>query len=138
MSLKKSNWKFRITGIRRRVCEQQSCGDLQMTETKFSCHMHGTRFAIRTTGALLAVVRDYPEFPVGSRRWDKRIFHPHPPTGSALPLSAFWKAPLAYIEPAFTCIRLLDDVAVQLALRRLFRATVALNISPEISREAAS
>jgi hypothetical protein len=93
---------------------------------------------IRTTRTLLDVIRNYPEFPIGSRRWDNRIFHPHPPTGSDLPLSAFWKAPPAYIERTFTCIRLLENVAVQRVLRRFFRGTVVPDIPPEISPEAAS
>ncbi len=31
---------------------------------------------IRTTRTLLDVIRNYPEYPIGSRRWDERIFHP--------------------------------------------------------------
>src|ERR1019366_1612575 len=31
--------------------------------------------SIRTARTLLDVIRDYPEYPIGSRRWDDRIFH---------------------------------------------------------------
>jgi hypothetical protein len=32
--------------------------------------------SIRTTRTLLDVIRNYPEYPMGWRRWDDRIFHP--------------------------------------------------------------
>ena len=32
--------------------------------------------SVRTTRTLLDVIRNYPENPVGSQRWDERIFHP--------------------------------------------------------------
>ena len=75
---------------------------------------------IRTTRTLLDVIRDYPEFPVGSRRWDNRIFHPDGVTGDDRAISTFWKAPPAYVERTFACIRVLENAAVQRALRRIF------------------
>jgi len=49
---------------------------------------------IRTTQAVLDVIRDYPGYSPGCRRWDDRIFHPDPSAGSEQPISAMWKAPL--------------------------------------------
>jgi hypothetical protein len=93
---------------------------------------------IRTTRTLLDVIRDYPEFPIGSRRWDDRIFHPDWATGNDRPISTFWKAPPAYVERTFSCIRVLENEAVQRALRRIFRGAVVSDLPSEISPEAAS
>ena len=93
---------------------------------------------IRTMRTLLDVIRDYPEFPVGSRHWDNRIFHPHPGSGDDRPISAFWKAPPAYIERTFACLRVLENAAVQRTLRRVFCGAVASEIPPEISPETVS
>jgi hypothetical protein len=93
---------------------------------------------IRTVRTLLDVIRSYPEFPLGSRRWDDRIFHPDPATSSDRPISAFWKAPPAYIERTFSCIRVMENAAVQRALRRIFRGAVGSGIPAQISPEAVS
>ena len=91
---------------------------------------------IRTMRTLLDVIRDYPELPDGSRRWDNRIFHPDIFEGGDRPISTFWKAPPAYVERTFTCIRILENAAVQRALRRVFRGAVGAELSPEVSPEA--
>ena len=93
---------------------------------------------IRTTRTLLDVIRNYPEFPIGSRRWDNRIFHPDPASGTDRPISAFWKAPPAYIERIFSYIRVIESAAVQRALRRVFHGPVVSEIPAEISPEAVS
>jgi len=46
---------------------------------------------IRTTRTLLDIIRNYPEYPMGSRRWDDRIFHPDENGGAARPISALWE-----------------------------------------------
>ena len=93
---------------------------------------------IRTIRTLLDVMRNYPEFPIGSRRWDDRIFHPHLASGTYKPISALWKAPPAYVERTFSCLRLFEHAAVQRALRRVFRGADVSEIPPEVSPEAAS
>ena len=93
---------------------------------------------IRTMRTLLDVIRDYPEFPDGSQRWDNRIFHPDLVNGGDRPISTFWKAPPAYVERTFACIRVLENAAVQRALRRVFRGAVGAELSPEVSPEAVS
>ncbi len=76
--------------------------------------------SIRTTRTLLDVIRNYPEYPMGSRRWDDRIFHPDENGGADRPISSLWNAPPAYVEKILGCIRLLEKAVVQRALERMF------------------
>jgi hypothetical protein len=91
---------------------------------------------IRTTRTLLDVIRNYPEYPIGSRRWDERIFHPDANGGPDRPISSLWKAPPKYVERILSGIRLLENATVQRGMQRLFRAGVAeqrpRQIAPEI------
>ncbi len=103
---------------------------------------------VRTTRTLLDVIRNYPEFPVGSQRWDERVFHPDGTGGLDRPLSSLWKAPPAFVEQILSSIRLLENATVQRAMERVFRRgavpdvpleLVADNIPPEaVSGEVVS
>jgi len=93
---------------------------------------------IRTIRTLLDVIREYPDYPEGARRWDNRIFHPDAIGGADRPISSLWKAPPAYVERTFACIRVLENAAVQRILRRMFRGSVGSYVASEISPEAAS
>jgi len=73
---------------------------------------------IRTTRTLLDVIRNYPEYPIGSRRWDERVFHPDANGGPDRPLSALWKAPPKYVENILAGIRLLENATVQRGMQR--------------------
>jgi hypothetical protein len=91
--------------------------------------------SIRTTRTLLDVIRNYPEYPVGSRRWDERIFHPDGAGGPDRPVSSLWKAPPAFLERILSGIRVLENATVQSAMQRLFQAKVSgqpQEIEPEI------
>jgi hypothetical protein len=79
---------------------------------------------IRTARTLLDIIRNYPEYPMGSRRWDDRIFHPDENGGAARPISALWKAPPSYVENILSCIRWLENDTVQRAVERVFRAAM--------------
>jgi hypothetical protein len=68
---------------------------------------------MRTIQTLLDVIREYPEYPVGSQRWDGRVFHPDHITNIDRPVSAFWDAPPAFLERMFSTIRLLENAAVR-------------------------
>jgi hypothetical protein len=81
--------------------------------------------SIRTTRTLLDVIRNYPEYPVGSQRWDERVFHPDANGGLDRPLSSLWKTPPAFLERILSSIRLLENAVVQGAMRRMFRAEVS-------------
>jgi len=93
---------------------------------------------IRTTRTLLDVIREYPEYPDGSRRWDNRIFHPDACGSMDRPVSSLWKAPPVFVERTFACIRVLENAAVQRVLRRMFRGGAGSYAPAEISPEAAS
>jgi hypothetical protein len=43
----------------------------------------------RILQSTLDAVRSYPDFPLGSRRWDERVFHPDR-NGVARPMSELW------------------------------------------------
>jgi hypothetical protein len=94
--------------------------------------------SIRTTRTLLDVIRNYPEYPVGSRRWDDRVFHPDQNGGPDRPISELWKVAPAFLERILSCIRLLESVVVQRAVKRAFRPAVASEIPAEILAEGDS
>jgi hypothetical protein len=93
--------------------------------------------SIRTTRTLLDVIRNYPEYPIGSRRWDDRIFHADE-NGTERPISSLWKAPPAYVERILSCIRLLENVLVERAMRRVFRTEAVSDVPEEIATELIS
>src|SRR5258708_7151769 len=89
--------------------------------------------SLRTTRTLLDVIRNYPEYPAGSRRWDERVFHPDGTGGLDRPLSSLWKAPPAFLEQILSSIRLLENTTVQRAIQPLFRPGAAPALPPEIA-----
>jgi hypothetical protein len=90
---------------------------------------------IRTTRTLLDVIRNYPEYPMGSRRWDDRIFHPDANGGPDRPISSLWKAPPAYVEQILSGVRLLENATVQRAMERVFRRGAVPDWAREMSTE---
>jgi hypothetical protein len=76
---------------------------------------------VQVTKVLLDAIREYPEYPLGSRRWDNRVFHPTPDTGEYRSISTLWKAPPAVIEFIFSALCLLENRAVQRALTYITR-----------------
>ena len=91
---------------------------------------------MRTTRTLLDVIRNYPEFPSGSQRWDDRIFHPDANGGPDRPISSLWNAPPAYVEQILSSIRWLENATVQRAMQRLFRRGAAPALTCEFAPEA--
>jgi hypothetical protein len=77
--------------------------------------------SLRIVQQLLDVIREYPDYSAGSRRWDDRVFHPDQ-NGIVRPLAALWKRPPAFVELIFSAFRLLEMEPVrrtiQLALTR--------------------
>jgi len=66
----------------------------------------------------LDAVRNYPDFPEGSRRWDERVYHPAA-DGNVQPLSALWmngRAP-AWLGGVIAFVRLLGAPPVSSSLR---------------------
>jgi hypothetical protein len=77
--------------------------------------------SVRTTRTLLDVIRNYPEYPLGSQRWDERVFHPDGAGGLDRPLSSLWKAPPGFLQQILSGIGLLENATVQRAMERVFR-----------------
>jgi hypothetical protein len=89
--------------------------------------------SVRTTRTLLDVIREYPDYPIGSRRWDDRIFHPDENGGADRPISTLWKAPPAYVEKILSYVRRLEHAAVQRTLGFLFKSARTPDCFPHIS-----
>lgn len=90
---------------------------------------------IRTAQTVIDVLRDYPEHPVGSRRWDERVFHPDCYTGLDSPLSLLWKAPPPYLGRIFSLIRMVENSSVKRALNYTFRGKSEPHPASDISLE---
>jgi hypothetical protein len=92
---------------------------------------------IRFMQTVIDTIRDYPEHPVGSRRWDDRVFHMDYQLGYHRPLSALWKAPPPYLGPIFSVFRMVENASVRHALNFTFRekseAHRALDVPHEVS-----
>ena len=91
--------------------------------------------SVRTTRTLLDVIRNYPDYPIGSRRWDERIFHPDANGGPDQPISTLWKAPPKFVEQILGGIRLLENATVQRAMERVFRRGAVPDVPREIVAE---
>ncbi len=91
--------------------------------------------SIRTTRTLLDVIRNYPEYPIGSQRWDERVFHPDVNGGPDRPISSLWKAPPKFVEQILSSIRLLENATVQRAMERVFRRGVVPDFPRELAAE---
>ena len=90
---------------------------------------------IRCMQTVIDVIRDYPEHPVGSRRWDERVFHMDFQAGLHRPLSALWKAPPAYLGRIFSVFRMVENASVRHALNFTFRGKSELHQAPEVPYE---
>jgi hypothetical protein len=75
---------------------------------------------VRVAHAVLDVIRYYPEYPEGSRRWDDRVFHPDKSGEGFQPLSAFWKSPPQFVDRIFSVFRLAENATVQWAAKRVY------------------
>jgi hypothetical protein len=72
----------------------------------------------RILNSTLAAIRNYPEFPEGSRRWDERVYHPNA-QGKMRQLSELWSeggAP-AYLNMILSGVRLMGSRPVSSGLR---------------------
>jgi hypothetical protein len=90
---------------------------------------------IRFLQTVIDTIRDYPEHPVGARRWDERVFHVDCHTGLDRPLSALWKAPPSYVGRIFSIIRMVENASVRNALAFTFGGKTDLHHAPEVPDE---
>jgi hypothetical protein len=90
---------------------------------------------VRTIQTLLDVIREYPEYPLGSQRWDGRVFHPDHITNIDRPVSAFWDTPPVFLERIFSAIRLLENTAVRQVLTGILRDEASARRSSDVAYE---
>ncbi|HEX9111533.1 MAG TPA: hypothetical protein VF845_08655 [Terriglobales bacterium] len=142
-----------ISGGDRHGCEPSGALNLTRAES-FSEFVHEIRaeqrshvlfmpqyaepLGIRTTQAVLDVIRDYPGYSPGCRRWDDRVFHPDQSGAGEQPISALWKAPPAFIERIFSAMRVLENATVRRALEQILRDEVSLDLPADGVYEAMS
>ena len=91
---------------------------------------------VRVAHAVLDVIRYYPDYPEGTRRWDDRVFHPDKTGEGFLPISAFWKAPPAFLNRIFSVFRLAENATVQWAARRVYGDAIDTQLYPDNPFEA--
>jgi hypothetical protein len=92
--------------------------------------------SLRFWQTVIDVLREYPEYPVGSRRWDERVFHTDCYTGCDSPLSALWKAPPPFLGRIFSVIRMGEKKSVRQALSYTFGGNAQLTLATEIPCDA--
>lgn len=90
---------------------------------------------IRFVQTVIDTIRDYPDHPVGSRRWDERVFHMDFQLGYHRPLSCLWKAPPPFLGRIFGMFRMIENEPVRQALNFTFRTKSEARRAMEISRE---
>lgn len=93
---------------------------------------------IRFLQTVIDTIRDYPEHPVGSRRWDERVFHMDFQTGYHRPLSVLWKAPPPYLGRIFSVFRMVENASVRHALNITFRGKSDLYQAAEAPHEVSA
>src|SRR5229473_1811864 len=93
---------------------------------------------IRFLQTVIDTIRDYPEHPVGSRRWDERVFHMDFQTGYHRPLSALWKAPPTYLGRIFSIFRMVENASVRHALNFTFRGKSELHRALDVRHEVSA
>jgi hypothetical protein len=93
---------------------------------------------IRFIQTVIDTIRDYPEHPAGSRRWDERVFHMDFQTGYHRPLSALWKAPPAYLGRIFSVFRMLENASVRHAVSFTFGGKSELRQTSDVPREVSA
>ena len=112
-------------------CEPSACLNLTRSES-FTEFVHEVRqerrsdvlfmpqyaepMSLRIFRTGMDVIRYYPEYAAGSRKWDERIFHPDA-HGVERPLAAIWKQSPMFIEGIFSALRCFEHAPVQRALR---------------------
>jgi len=78
----------------------------------------------------LDAIRNYPDFPQGSRTWDERAYHPDA-RGVVRPLSEIWpkgRAPLA-IQCVIKCVQMLGASPVSGGLRMAWNDASQLRLA---------
>lgn len=85
------------------------------------CHVlfmpqYSEPFVLRMLQCFLDGIREYPDYPEGSRKWDERVFHPDR-YGVLQPLITLWDAPPPFMQAFFWLVRLLEQPGVRNAAK---------------------
>jgi hypothetical protein len=94
-------------------------------------------YGFRMMQEVLDIIRYYPGLPLGSRRWDDRVYHPEETMTTDRPLSALWKAPPRQIERVFAIMRLWETASVRKTVASVFTHEVDLRLPREVPSGAA-
>ncbi len=89
----------------------------------------------RILNSTLAAIRNYPEFPEGSQRWDERVYHPDA-DGTMRSLSDIWiggRAPV-YISALLSGVRMLGAAPLSSGLRLAWNDAGAMRMALGESR----
>jgi len=116
-----------IAGGDRHGCEPSAVVNLTEAET-FSEFVHQVRkerrtqvlfmpqynepLPLRLALSVLDVLRDYPDYSAGSKRWDDRVFHPDR-QGEMRRLSEMWSTPPAFIKWFVRTVHMLEAAPVR-------------------------
>ena len=81
----------------------------------------------RILNSTLAAIRNYPDFPEGSQRWDDRVFHPDA-EGNTRQLSELWRGGRApvYLSAVLGFVRLLGAAPLSRGLRLAWNDSTAM------------
>jgi hypothetical protein len=81
----------------------------------------------RILNSTLAAIRNYPDFPEGSQRWDDRVFHPDA-EGNSRQLSELWRGGRApvYLSAVLAFVRLLGAAPLSSGLRLAWNESTAM------------
>lgn len=89
----------------------------------------------RILNSTLAAIRNYPEFPEGSQRWDERVYHPDA-DGTMRSLAEIWiggRAPV-YISALLNGVRMLGAAPLSSGLRLAWNDASAMRMAMGESR----
>ncbi|MGA7523288.1 MAG: hypothetical protein WBW84_12600 [Acidobacteriaceae bacterium] len=91
----------------------------------------------RILESTLDAIRDYPEFPLGSRTWDERVWHPDA-AGVVRPVSELWPSGIApaWITMIIRAVRLMGSRPVSDGLRLAWSESRELRLA--LGEDAAS
>ena len=123
-----------IAGGDRHGCEPSAVLNLTQAETftEFTHEIRAKRLShvlfmpqyaephrLRIVQTLLDIIREYPEFPEGWRRWDERTFHPNS-AGAMRPIWTLWQRTPRFIEAVLAGFRLFEVDSVRRTLQKTF------------------
>jgi hypothetical protein len=76
-------------------------------------------YRLRIVQTVLDIIREYPEFPEGCRRWDERTFHPNS-AGALRPVWTLWQHTPYFVDVLLAGFRLFEVDPVRRALHKTF------------------